>query len=115
MRAALTSNERLLMCVVLVDVDTPAPVDADATRPSNSSFIEVTEIATPTGPATLAEPHGPELKALREAAEAHGARLQRIAGRKAGFTVTAADMAAYDALYEPPQADELAARPAPVP
>jgi predicted kinase len=42
-------------------------------------------------------------------------RLQRIAGRKSGFTVTAADMAAYDALYEPPDADELAARPTPVP
>lgn len=42
-------------------------------------------------------------------------RLQRIAWRKAGFTVTAGDMAAYDGLYEPPQADELAARPAPAP
>ncbi len=40
-------------------------------------------------------------------------RLQRIAARKVGFTVTAADMAAYDALYELPGPDELALRPAP--
>ena len=40
-------------------------------------------------------------------------RLQRIAGRKVGFTVTAADMAGYEALYEPPGPDELTPRPAP--
>jgi serine/threonine protein kinase/tetratricopeptide (TPR) repeat protein len=77
--AALTATERRLLCVVLIDVGTRAPVDLDATRASTPSLeIDVTLPSTPSHSDTLAESQRPELKPLREAAEAHGARLQRL-------------------------------------
>ncbi|HEX5058845.1 MAG TPA: serine/threonine-protein kinase, partial [Kofleriaceae bacterium] len=76
--AALTATERRLLCVVLVDVGTEAPVDLDATRSSVPSLeVDATMPSTPSHD-TIAEQHRPELKPLREAAEAHGARLQRL-------------------------------------
>ena len=41
-------------------------------------------------------------------------RLRRIAGRSTGFTLTRADLVAYQALYQPPDAKELAAFAGPV-
>ncbi len=75
--AALTATERRLLCVVLIDVAPATPVDLDATRASEPS-LDMTLPSTPSHNDTIAESQRPELKSLREAAEAHGARLQRL-------------------------------------
>ncbi|NVB84602.1 MAG: protein kinase [Kofleriaceae bacterium] len=78
--AALTSTERRLLCVVLIDVGKSEPIDMEATRESVPSLDDT--FPSDTGGSqprdTVAESHRPELKSLREAAEAHGARLQRL-------------------------------------
>ncbi|HEY5920455.1 MAG TPA: AAA family ATPase, partial [Kofleriaceae bacterium] len=80
--AALTATERRMLCVVLIDVGKPEqPVDLDATRESEPSLeVQMTMPSTPGAGAgdTIAESQRPELAPLREAAEAHGARLQRL-------------------------------------
>ncbi|HEY5945103.1 MAG TPA: protein kinase [Kofleriaceae bacterium] len=77
--AALTATERRLLCVVLIDVGTPATPDQERTRASTPALeIDVTLPSTPSHGDTIAESQRPELKPLREAAEAHGARLQRL-------------------------------------
>ncbi|HEY5926615.1 MAG TPA: serine/threonine-protein kinase, partial [Kofleriaceae bacterium] len=77
--AALTATERRMLCVVLIDVGKPEqPVDLDATRESEPSLeVQMTMPSTPGAGAgdTIAESQRPELAPLREAAEAHGARL----------------------------------------
>jgi len=75
---ALTATERRLLCVVLIDVGRREMIDIDATRESGPSLeIDVTMPSTPSHD-TIAESQRPELKPLREATEAHGARLQRL-------------------------------------
>jgi eukaryotic-like serine/threonine-protein kinase len=75
---ALTATERRLLCVVLIDVGTRGP-DADAMRASTPAMeIEMTLPSTPSHNDTIAESQRPELKPLREIAEAHGARMQRL-------------------------------------
>jgi len=77
--AALTSTERRLLCVVLIEVGTREPIDADATIPSVPSMMDATLPSESSHPRdTIAEAIRPELKGLREIAEAHGARLQRL-------------------------------------
>jgi eukaryotic-like serine/threonine-protein kinase len=74
---ALTATERRLLCVVLIDVR--AADTALVPRPSAPSLqIDATIPSTPSHHDTIAESQRPELAPLREAAEAHGARLQRL-------------------------------------
>ncbi|HVK87389.1 MAG TPA: protein kinase, partial [Kofleriaceae bacterium] len=73
--SALTSTERRLLCVVLIDVNRREAVDLDATRASEPSLGDPIDSGAHD---TLAEQPRPELAALREIAEAHGARLQRL-------------------------------------
>ncbi|HUS31109.1 MAG TPA: protein kinase, partial [Kofleriaceae bacterium] len=77
--AALTATERRLLCVVLIDVGSREPVDSDATIQSLPSMMDNTLPSESSQPRdTLAESMRPELKSLRETAESHGARLQRL-------------------------------------
>ena len=77
-QSALTATERRLLCVVLIDVGTRDAIDLESTRPSVPSLVVPPMPSTPSHDDTLVEANAPELKALREAAEAHGARLQRL-------------------------------------
>jgi serine/threonine protein kinase/tetratricopeptide (TPR) repeat protein len=76
---ALTTTERRLLCVVLIDGGGESS-DPQSTRPSVQSFDGATLPATPSEPydPTIVEQQAPALKSLREAAEAHGARMQRL-------------------------------------
>jgi len=76
--AALTTTERRLLCVVLIDVGSREPVDMDATRPSVPSLLDLSLPDAANADATVHDGGAPELKTLREIAEAHGARLQRL-------------------------------------
>ncbi|HEY4179726.1 MAG TPA: protein kinase [Kofleriaceae bacterium] len=69
--AALTSTERRLLCVVLIDVGDHEDIDTAATRESSPTVEDATSD-------TVAEQPMLHLAPLREAAEAHGAQLQRL-------------------------------------
>ncbi len=77
--AALTTTERRLLCVVLIDVGPREEVDIGSTRPS-VPLLQLESLPPDSQPydATIVDGGAPELKALREAAEAHGARLQKL-------------------------------------
>ncbi|MDX2088028.1 MAG: protein kinase [Kofleriaceae bacterium] len=73
---ALTSTEQRLLSVVLIEPGRRDTLDLDATRASEPSLLD-TQASGPSD--TIAEQVRPELAALREIAERHGALLQRLA------------------------------------